>query len=109
MLQFCERIPSILSEGKDALCKIQETFIPRFSREWVMSSCSSGSLSSCDSNGSTDLFQTITKNVRRAGKHKKAIFMCGAAGTGKTSSRAKFLADAGITSSYIYLNPDKQL
>ena len=71
-----------------------------------MSSCSSGSLSSCDSNGSTDLFQTITKNVRRAGKHKKAIFMCGAAGTGKTSSRAKFLADAGITSSYIYLNPD---
>ena len=32
--------------------------------------------------------------------------MCGAAGTGKTSNRARFLADAGITSSYVYLNPD---
>ena len=71
-----------------------------------MSSCSSGSLSSCSSNGSDELFEFVTKNVRRAGKHKKAMFICGAAGTGKTSSRSKFMKDADITSSYVYLNPD---
>jgi len=71
-------------------------------------SCSSDSLSSCSSNGSTELFENITKNIRRAGKHKKAIFVCGAAGTGKTSGRPKFLEDAGVSpGSYVYLNPDE--
>ena len=30
------------------------------------------------------------KGIRKP-KHKKAIFMCGAAGTGKTTSRDRFL------------------
>jgi len=52
-----------------------------------------------------EYFTTLIKNVRKP-KHKVALFLCGAAGTGKTSSKTQFLKDVGQTTSYVNLNID---
>lgn len=52
-----------------------------------------------------EIYKSLTKGVRRP-KHKVAMFMCGAAGTGKTSMRETFLKDIGMKSSFVYLNID---
>jgi predicted ABC-type ATPase len=54
-----------------------------------------------------EIFYKITRNVRRPAKHKKAIFTCGAAGTGKTTNRSQFLKDAGLKTTHVYLNVDR--
>lgn len=52
------------------------------------------------------VYQRITEKVRKPKKHKLAIFICGASGTGKTSMRYKLLNDAKIKTSFVYLNLD---
>lgn len=52
-----------------------------------------------------NIYQQLTKGVRKP-KHKVAIFLCGAAGSGKTTSRDMFLEDAGIKTTYVMLNID---
>ena len=52
------------------------------------------------------LFAMVTKGVHKPKKHKLALFLCGSAGSGKTTSRSLFLKDAGVTTSYVYLNVD---
>lgn len=54
-----------------------------------------------------EIFYKITRNVRRPAKHKKAIFSCGASGTGKTTNRSQFLKDAGLKTTHVYLNVDR--
>jgi predicted ABC-type ATPase len=54
-----------------------------------------------------EIFYKITRNVRRPAKHKKAIFTCGASGTGKTTNRSQFLKDAGLKTTHVYLNVDR--
>lgn len=54
-----------------------------------------------------EIFHKITRNVRRPAKHKKAIFTCGAAGSGKTTNRSQFLKDAGLKTTHVYLNVDR--
>jgi len=54
-----------------------------------------------------EVFRRITSMVRRPTKHKLAIFSCGASGVGKTESKEVFLKDAGIKTSYVYINVDK--
>lgn len=53
-----------------------------------------------------DLYKEITKGVRRS-KNKVALFLCGAAGSGKTSSKEQFLKDAGIKTTFVTLNIDE--
>jgi len=53
-----------------------------------------------------EVYLHLTEKVRKPTKHKLAIFFCGAAGTGKTSTRYKFLNDAKIKTSFVYLNLD---
>jgi predicted ABC-type ATPase len=53
-----------------------------------------------------ELYNSLIKGVRKP-KHKLALFLCGAAGSGKTSSRSTFLRDAGITTTYVTLNLDE--
>jgi len=52
-----------------------------------------------------EIYKSLTKGVRRP-KNKVAMFMCGAAGTGKTSLRDRFLSDIGMKTSFVYLNLD---
>lgn len=52
-----------------------------------------------------EIYKSLTKGVRRP-KHKVAMFLCGAAGTGKTSLRETFLKDVGMKTSFVYLNLD---
>lgn len=52
------------------------------------------------------VYSRITKNVHKPKKHKVAIFVCGASGTGKTTMRYKFLNDAKIKTSLVYINLD---
>ena len=51
------------------------------------------------------IYESLIRGVRKP-KHKKAIFMCGAAGVGKTTTQSKFLKDAGIGTTYVTLNID---
>lgn len=53
-----------------------------------------------------EIYQRLTEKARKPKKHKLAIFICGASGTGKTSMRYKFLNDAKIKTSFVYLNID---
>lgn len=48
----------------------------------------------------------LTEKVRKPTKHKVAMFLCGSSGTGKTSIRYKFLNDAKIKTTFVYLNLD---
>lgn len=52
-----------------------------------------------------DIYQELTKGVRKP-KNKLAMFLCGAAGTGKTTARSLFLKDAGIKTTFVTLNID---
>lgn len=54
-----------------------------------------------------ELFQRLTATVRKPTKHKLAIFSCGASGSGKTVGKESFLKNAGIKTSYVYINVDK--
>lgn len=53
-----------------------------------------------------EIYKQLTKGVRRP-KHKVALFLCGAAGSGKTSSLNMFLRDARITTTFVTLNIDQ--
>lgn len=53
-----------------------------------------------------EVYKDLTKNVRKPKKNKVALFICGASGTGKSSIRYKFLKDAKIKTSFVYLNID---
>jgi len=53
-----------------------------------------------------EVYEKLTKGVRKPKKHKIALFLCGAAGTGKTTLKNKFLKDVGITTTYVDLNID---
>ena len=54
-----------------------------------------------------ELFQRMSATARRPIKHKRAIFSCGASGTGKTVGKELFLKNAGIKTSFVYINIDK--
>lgn len=53
-----------------------------------------------------DIFKRITTGVSKPKKYKIAIFSCGASGTGKSSMRDKFIRDAKVKTSLVYLNID---
>ena len=53
-----------------------------------------------------EIYSHLTKGVRKP-KHKVAIFLCGASGTGKTTSRSTVLKDVGLTTTYVYVNIDE--
>ena len=52
------------------------------------------------------LYKALTKGVRKP-KRKIALFLCGAAGSGKTTTRDMFLNDAKIQTSFVTLNIDQ--
>jgi predicted ABC-type ATPase len=51
------------------------------------------------------IYREITKGVRKP-KHKVALFLCGAAGSGKTTTRDMFLNDAKMSTTFVTLNID---
>jgi len=53
-----------------------------------------------------EIYNFLTKGIRKP-KHKVAIFLCGAAGTGKTSSKETFLDDAKIKTTFVNINIDE--
>ena len=53
-----------------------------------------------------ELYASLTAGIRKPTKHKVALFSCGAAGSGKTTSRKQFVEDAGIKTTFVYLNID---
>ena len=53
-----------------------------------------------------EVYKKLTEKVRKPARHKLALFICGASGTGKSSMRYKFLNDAKIKTSFVYLNLD---
>lgn len=53
-----------------------------------------------------EVYSRITEGIVKPKKHKLAIFICGASGTGKTTMRHKFLRDAKIKTTFVYLNLD---
>ena len=48
----------------------------------------------------------LIKGVRKP-KHKVALFLCGSSGTGKTSSVKRVIEDAGLRTTFVYLNADQ--
>lgn len=52
-----------------------------------------------------EIYKDLTKGIRKP-KHKVAMFLCGAAGSGKTTSRHIFLKDANIKTTFVTLNID---
>lgn len=52
------------------------------------------------------IYSRITAGVSKPKKNKLAIFICGGSGTGKTTTRHKFLRDAKIKTTFVYLNLD---
>lgn len=53
-----------------------------------------------------ELYTRITKGVRKPTKNKVALLSCGASGTGKTTSRTRFIRDSGMRSTFVMLNQD---
>ena len=53
-----------------------------------------------------DVYSALTRGIHRPKKHKVALFLCGAAGTGKTSTMRNILKDVGIKGTFVYLNLD---
>lgn len=53
-----------------------------------------------------EVYNRIIEKARKPRKHKIAVFICGASGTGKSSMRYKFLNDAKIKTSFAYINLD---
>ena len=54
-----------------------------------------------------EVYSYVVKGVRKPTKHKRVLFLCGASGTGKTTHASKFLEDAEMHTSYVYLNIDE--
>lgn len=52
------------------------------------------------------LYSELTRGVRRPAKNKVALLSCGASGTGKTTSRERFLHDSGLKTTFVTLNLD---
>jgi predicted ABC-type ATPase len=52
------------------------------------------------------IYHALTKGVHKPTKHKFALFLCGASGTGKTTTRNMFIKDAGLSSTFVTLNLD---
>lgn len=52
------------------------------------------------------VYERMIQTAHKPKKHKIAVFVCGASGTGKTTMRYKFLRDAKIKTSFVYLNLD---
>lgn len=52
-----------------------------------------------------ELYESLIKGVRKS-KHKVALFLCGTAGSGKTSSLQHILRDVKLTTTYVYINVD---
>lgn len=52
------------------------------------------------------VYERIIEHAHKPKKHKIAVFICGASGTGKTTMRYKFLRDAKIKTSFAYINLD---
>lgn len=53
-----------------------------------------------------EIYKEITKGVRKPLKNKVALFLCGAAGTGKTNIRNIFLKDVNMQTTFVVLNID---
>ena len=53
-----------------------------------------------------EVYRRLTEKVHKPKRYKLAMFMCGSSGTGKTTGRYKFLNDAKIKTSFVYLNLD---
>lgn len=51
------------------------------------------------------IYHELTRGVRKP-KHKVALFLCGAAGSGKTTTRTMFLDDAKMNTTFVTLNID---
>lgn len=51
------------------------------------------------------IYEQLVKGVRKP-KHKYALFLCGAAGSGKTTTRDVFLKDANLKTTYVLLSFD---
>jgi predicted ABC-type ATPase len=54
-----------------------------------------------------EIYKKLTKGVNKPKKHKVALFLCGAAGTGKTSTREEFLKDTKMSKTFVYLDIDE--
>lgn len=54
-----------------------------------------------------EVYLRLTENVRKPKKHKVVLCFCGASGTGKTSTQYKFLNDAKMKTTFVYLNLDE--
>ena len=52
-----------------------------------------------------EIYKSLTKGVRKP-KQKVALFLCGAAGSGKTTSRSIFLDDVQMNTTFVTLNID---
>lgn len=53
-----------------------------------------------------EIYKSLTKGIRKP-KNKIALFLCGAAGSGKTTSRSKFLDDVNMKTTFVTLNIDE--
>jgi predicted ABC-type ATPase len=53
-----------------------------------------------------EVYLRLIEKAHKPKRHKIAVFICGSSGTGKTSMRYKFLNDAKIKTSFVYLNMD---
>jgi predicted ABC-type ATPase len=53
-----------------------------------------------------EIYKFLTKGVRKPTKNKIGIFVCGAAGSGKSKFKHKYIEDIGLTTTYVFLNID---
>lgn len=53
-----------------------------------------------------EIYEELIKGVRKP-KHKIALFLCGAAGSGKTTTLNTFLDDAKLNTTFVMLNIDQ--
>jgi predicted ABC-type ATPase len=54
-----------------------------------------------------EVYSYVTQGVRKPRLHRRVLFLCGAAGSGKTTFTSTFLKDADMHTSYVYLNIDE--
>ena len=53
------------------------------------------------------IYEAITRGVRKPKKNKYALFLCGASGVGKSRGSNQFLSDMKVTTTYVYINIDE--
>lgn len=53
-----------------------------------------------------EIYKSLTKGIRKP-KHKVALFLCGAAGSGKSTNRSNFLDDVQMKTTFVTLNIDE--